>query len=171
MSINRETWMVAREEYIRGRGSLATVAARHGLKRGSVEKRSRKEGWTRLRREFEAAQLAKLIPPPLLKLPPLPVALDGSVTDEWMRQRQSFYYRENAGLLDKVRRLLDARLTSGADLDEDGLARLTTALGGIVTAEALLLGLRDRRSKKSERAYRFSPPMPVAFEPPDPQPV
>ena len=42
----------------------AALAARHGLQKGSVEKHARKEEWTRLRRQYEAAQLAKLIPPP-----------------------------------------------------------------------------------------------------------
>lgn len=153
MSITHETWLRCKTDYITGKGALAGVAARYGLKTGSVEKCAKREAWTKLRREFEAGQLAKLIPPPPPTLPPVPVAPDGSVSDQWMQTRMEIYYRRNAELLDKARKLLDAKLSDGGNLGADELARLTTALGGMVTAESQLLGLRDRRGKKKGRVH------------------
>jgi hypothetical protein len=152
MKIPRETWTQARADYITGKGSLAGIATRHHLKRGSVEKCAKREGWAKLRREFESAQLAKLIPPPPPSLPPVPVAVDGAVSGEWLRVRQQIYYQQNSALLDRVRKLLDGKLADGANLDADELARLTTALGGIINAESQLLGLRDRRRDKKSRS-------------------
>ena len=167
MSITRETWTQCRVAYITGKGSLAALAARHGLHKGSVEKRARKEGWTLLRREYEAAQLAKLIPPPAPALPPAPVALDGTVSDKWLAARQEIYFRRNTELLDKARKLLEAKLDDATSLGADGLAKLTSALGGIVDAENKLLGMNNRRDKR--RAHRTWNPEP---EPePEPQPT
>lgn len=157
MSITRETWTQCRADYITGKGSLAQMSAKHGLKRGSVEKCAKREGWKRLRDDFEASQLAKLIPAPLPSLPCAPVAPGGAVSEDWLRERQSLYYRDNTALVDKVRKLLDAKLTNGADLDADELARLTTALGGIVTAESQLLGLKDRRKHQPRRQAMIEP--------------
>jgi len=161
MSITHETWLRCKTDYITGKGSLTVVAGRHGVAKGSVEKKSLKEGWTGLRAEFEAAQLAKLIPPPPPTLPEAPIAPDGTVSEEWLRDRQGLYYRENAALVDKARLLLAKKLADEAnDLGTDGLAKLTSALGGIVDAESKLLGLRERRGKKGPRD---APPMPGAW--------
>lgn len=162
MSISRETWTQMREDYIRGRGSLRTLAKRHGLNLGSVEKRARKDKWTALRSEYEAAQLAKLIPTPPPVLPPVPVAPDGAVSDEWMQARMQIYYQRNAELLDKTRTLLEMKLGDATNLGMEGLAKLTAALGGIVDAENKLLGLNSRRKEK--RPYRqpvFLTPIPI----------
>ena len=164
MTITHEIWLRCKTDYLTGKGSLAVVAARHGVAKGSIEKRALKEGWTELRSEFEAAQLAKLIPPPPPVPPPVPVAPDGNISSEWLAQRQSLYYRENAALLDKVRTLLIAKLAEEQELSADGLAKLTSVLGGIVDAENKLLGLRDRRGKKGSRNV---PPMPGAWPMPD----
>ncbi len=164
MSINRESWATCREDYIRGRGSLAAVSKKHGLKKATVEKCAKREGWTHLRHEFEAAQLAKLIPPPPRELPPVPVAPDGAVSDQWMQARMQIYYQRNAALLDKARSLLEVKLGDATNLSTEGLAKLASALGGIVTAESLLLGLNNRRKEK-----RRPPPMlylePIPIEP------
>ena len=153
MSITHSTWLAAKTDYITGKGSLREVAARHGVAKGSVEKKARIEGWTRLRREFESAQLAKLFPPPAPTLPPAPVAPGGVVSDHWLAQRQEVYYRENAALLDKARSLLSKKLADEKDLGMDGLAKLTSALGGIVDAENKLLGLNHRQKGRPRRPY------------------
>jgi hypothetical protein len=127
------------------------VAGRHGVAKGSVEKKARKENWTELRAEFEAAQLAKLFPPPPPTLPEAPVAPDGVVSDRWLESRMDIYYRRNAELLDKARTLLAAKLAGEKELSADHLGKLTSALGGIVDAENKLLGLRDRRREKRRR--------------------
>lgn len=173
MSITRETWTQCRTDYITGKGSLAGVAARHGLKTGSVEKCAKREGWTKLRRAFEAAQLAKLIPPTPPSLPLVPVAPDGSVSDQWMQTRMEIYYRRNTELLDKARKLLDTKLSEGGNLGADELARLTTALGGMVTAESQLLGLRDRRGKRkpARASVRMPEPLPEPGPEPGPEPA
>jgi hypothetical protein len=175
MNITHETWLRCKTDYITGKGSLAVVAGRHGIAKGSVEKKALKEGWTGLRSEFEAAQLAKLIPPPPPMPPEAPVAPDGAVSDTWLQSRMDTYYRRNAELLDKIRTLLAAKLAEEKELGADGLAKLTSALGGIVDAENKLLGLRDRRGKKRARHV---PPLPrwdeptLASEPtPEPQPM
>ena len=155
MSINRETWTQCRADYIIGKGSLAAVAGRHGLKRGSVEKRAKREGWTRLRSEFEAAQLGKLIPKPAPTLA-TPVAPDGSVSDQWLQSRMGIYYRRNTELLDKARKLLETKLDDEKNLATDGLAKLTSALGGIVDAENKLLGLNHRQKGKPRRRPNFA---------------
>ena len=159
MIIQRETWTQCREDYLRGRGSLAVVASRHGLKKASVEKCAKREGWTKLRCEFEAAQLAKLIPPPQPTLPPVPVAPDGVVSSEWLAQRQELYYRENAALVDKARSWLAKKLADEKnDLGTDELAKLTNALGGIVDAENKLLGLNHRQKDKPGSRDRSARP-------------
>jgi hypothetical protein len=163
MSITHEIWLRCKTDYLTGKGSLREVAARHGVAKSSVEKKARNEGWTRLRREFEAAQLAKLLPPVLPTLPPVPVAPDGVVSDSWLAQRQEIYYRENAALVDKARGLLAKKLADEkGDLGTDGLAKLTSALGGIVDAENKLLGLNHRQKGKPRRP---APPMPTPQEP------
>lgn len=157
MSITHETWLRCKTAYITGTGSLRDVAARHGVAKGSVEKHARKENWTGLRCEFEAAQLAKLIPPPPPTLPEAPVAPDGAVSDKWLAARMDIYYRRNAELLDTARTLLAAKLAEENELSADHLGKLTSALAGIVDAENKLLGLRDRRGKKGSR---YVPPQP-----------
>jgi hypothetical protein len=157
MIINRETWLHCKTDYITGKGSLAAVARQHGLRRGSVERRAGVEGWTQLRHEFEAAQMAKLIPPPVV-VPPLPVASDGTVSSAWLTDRQGRYYRENAALVDKARGLLNAKLDKDLNLSADSLTRLLAALGSLVSAEALLLGLRhQQRGKRSNQRRVVSP--------------
>lgn len=165
MNINRETWTQCRADYITGKGSLAGVASRNGLRTGSVEKRARKEEWTRLRREFEAAQLAKLIPPPSPVLPSVPVTPDGAISEVWLRARQEIHYRKNAELLDKTRALLDAKLTASEKPSADELGKLTSALSGIVSAEIALLGLNRRRDKKRQTFTLPAEPEPVMSEP------
>ena len=133
------------------RGSLASIAARHGLKRGSVEKCGKREGWARLRREFDAAQLAKLFPPP----PPsvsAPVAPDGAVSESWLQARQEIHYRKNAELVDKTRALLDAKLAASEKPSADELGKLTSALSNLIAAEIALLGLNRRKDKKRRSA-------------------
>jgi len=164
MSIPREIWLAAREDYIRGKGSLRSIALRHGLNKATVEKRAKAENWTGLRREFEAAQMAKIIPPPPPMLPPVPVAPDGTVSDQWMGLRVELYYRRNTELLDKVRALLDAKLTASEKPSADELGKLTSALSALVSAEIALLGLNRRKAKPSRRTP--SPmPCPVVPEP------
>lgn len=150
MSIPREKWLAAREDYIRGRGSLATVAGKHGLRKGSVEKRARKEDWTRLRREYEAAHLAKLIPPPPPSLPTA-VAPTGTLSEKWLCERLEIHYRKNMELLDRARALLDAKLTASEKPTADELGKLVSALSGIISAEIALLGLNRRREKKNRK--------------------
>ena len=163
MSITHEIWLRCKTDYLTGKGSLREVAARHGVAKSSVEKKARNEGWMRLRREFEAAQLAKLLPPVLPALPLAPVAPGGIVSDSWLAQRQEIYYRENAALVDKARGLLAKKLADEkGDLGTDGLAKLTSALGGIVDAENKLLGLNHRQKCKPRRP---APPMPTPQEP------
>lgn len=160
MSITRETWAQCRADYLTGKGSLAAVATRHGLRVGTVEKRARSERWTELRREFEAAQLAKLIPLAPVVPPLAPVALDGTISPQWLAQRQESFYRENSALVDRVRSLLSKKLTDEkGDLGTDGLAKLTTALGALVDAESKLLGLNRHRGK--QRPYRPPQPEPM----------
>lgn len=171
MSINRETWIAAREDYIRGRGSLATVAARHGLKSGSVEKRARAEGWTGLRRDYDKRQLEKLLPPAPPVLPPVPIAPDGAVSDEWLTTRVEIHYRKNTELLDKTRTLLDAKLTASEKPSADELGKMTTALSGIVSAEIALLGLNRRHNRKPRRPQpppMATPVLPTAISEPVP---
>ena len=157
MRIDRSTWVTCREDYIRGRGSLATVAARHGLKRGSVEKRARKEDWTRLRAEFEQRQLEKILPPVPLTLPPVPVAPDGAVSEQWLRARQEIHYQRNSALLDKTRDLLDAKLAASEKPTADELGKLTSAMSGLVSAEIALLGLNRRQEKRRPRSREARP--------------
>ena len=166
MSITHEIWLRCKTDYLTGKGSLAAVAGRHGLKRGSVEKRAKREGWTRLRSEFEAAQLGKLIPTPAPTLA-TPVAPDGSVSDQWLQSRMEIYYRRNTELLDKARKLLETKLDDEKNLATDGLAKLTSALGGIVDAENKLLGLNHRQKGKPRRPMRPQ----VTFTEPNQEPI
>jgi hypothetical protein len=151
MNITHETWLRCKMDYITGKGSLREVAARHGIAKSSVEKKARTEEWTRLRREFEKCQLEKLLPPALPSPPLAPVAPDGIVSDSWLAQRVEIYYQRNAELLDKARSLLAKKLADEKDLGTDGLAKLTSALGGIVDAENKLLGLNHRQKRRPRR--------------------
>jgi hypothetical protein len=163
MSITHETWLRCKTDYLTGTGSLRAVAARHGVAQSSIEKRARKEEWTRLRREFEKRQLEKLLPPASPTLPPVPMAPDGAVSDEWLVKRVEIHYRKNTELLDKTRTLLDAKLTASEKPSADELGKMTTALSGIVSAEIALLGL-NRKKGKSRRPYPrpyYAEPMPV----------
>jgi hypothetical protein len=153
MSITHEIWAICRDEYICGKGSLAVVAARHELRKGSVEKRARKEDWTRLRSEFEAAQLAKLLPPvPAMPLLP-PVVLDGGLSEDWLRSRLEIHYYKTTEQIDKARAQIDSKLSDGKNLEPDELAKLCSALSGIATTESQLLGLKDKR-KGRRGSYR-----------------
>ncbi len=159
MSITHEIWLRCKTDYLTGTGSLRAVAARHGVAQSSIEKRARKEQWTRLRREFEKRQLEKLLPPAPPTLPPVPMAPDGAVSDEWLAKRVEIHYRKNTELLDKTRTLLDAKLTASEKPSADELGKMTTALSGIVSAEIALLGL-TRRKTRSRRPY-YANPIPV----------
>jgi hypothetical protein len=75
-----------------------------------------------------------------------------------MQSRMEIYYRENAAMMDKARSLLAKKLADEKDLGMDGLAKLTSALGGIVDAENKLLGLNHRQKTKPRRPM----PMPMA---------
>jgi hypothetical protein len=159
MSITHETWLRCKTDYLTGKGSLREVASRHGLKKASVEKCAKRESWTKLRREFEKHQLEKLLPPALPSPPLAPVAPDGIVSDSWLAQRVEIYYQRNAELLDKARALLAKKLADEKnDLGTDGLAKLTSALGGIVDAENKLLGLNHRQKRKPRQTMPDLPP-------------
>lgn len=159
MSITHEIWLRCKTDYLTGKGSLREVAGRHGVAKSSVEKKARNEGWTQLRCEFEAAQLAKLIPPPQPTLPPVPVAPDGVVSSEWLAQRQELYYRENAALVDKARSWLAKKLADEKnDLGTDELAKLTNALGALVDTENKFLGLNHRQKDKPGSRDRSARP-------------
>jgi hypothetical protein len=163
MSITHETWLRCKTDYLTGKGSLREVAGRHGIAKSSVEKKARNEEWTRLRREFETRQLEKVMPPAPPSLPPVPMAPDGAVSDEWLVKRVEIHYRKNTELLDKTRTLLDAKLTASEKPSADELGKMTTALSGIVSAEIALLGL-NRKKGKSRRPYprpNYAEPMPV----------
>ena len=160
MSISREIWTACREDYIRGRGSLAVMASRHGLKKASVEKCAKRESWTKLRREFEKHQLEKLLPPALPSPPFAPVAPDGVVSDGWLAQRLEIHFQKNMELLDKTRTLLDTKLTANEKPSMDELGKMTTALAGIVTAEIALLGLNRRKDKRRRSTPDLPPPTP-----------
>lgn len=148
MSITHEIWLRCKTDYLTGKGSLRELAGCHGVAKSSVEKKARQEQWTRLRKEFEAAQLAKLIPAAPPSLPSVPVAPDGIVSSEWLAQRVEIHYRKNTELLDKTRALLDAKLTASEKPSADELGKMTTALSGIVSAEIALLGLNRRKDKR-----------------------
>jgi hypothetical protein len=156
MSITHETWLRCKMDYIAGRGSFRLLAGRYGIGTSSVEKRARNEGWTRLRGEYETAQLAKMIPAPPPTLPPVPMAPDGTVSDEWLAKRVEIHYRRNTELLDKARTLLDAKLTASEKPTTDELGKMTTALSGIVSAEIALLGFTRRTGK--QRRQHYCPP-------------
>jgi|ERR1035437_1484872 hypothetical protein len=159
MSITHEIWLRCKTDYVVGRGSLREVAARHGVGKSSLEKKALNEEWTRLRSEFESAQLAKLIPTAPPTLPPMPVAPDGIISDSWLAQRVEIYYQRNAELLDKARSLVAKKLADeNNDLATDKLAKLTSALGGIVDAENKLLGLNHRQKDKRESNQRQKRP-------------
>ena len=159
MSITHETWLRCKTDYITGKGSLREVAARHSVAQSSVEKKALNEEWTRLRREFEAVQLAKLIPTAPPTLPPVPVAPDGVVSDSWLAQRVEIYYQRNAELLDKARSLVAKNLADEKnDLGTDELAKLTNALGALVDAENKLLGLNNRQKDKPGSRDRSARP-------------
>lgn len=166
MTITHETWMRCKTDYITGKGSLREVAARHGIAKSSVEKKARNEEWTRLRREFEKCQLEKMLPPALPSPPPAPVAPDGAVSEQWLRDRQTIYYQRNAKLLDEARALIAKKLADEKnDLGIEGLAKLTNALGSIVDAENKLLGLNSRQKSKPRRPFAMAQPIPETPQP------
>lgn len=147
MTITHEKWLRCKMDFICGKGSQREVAKLHGIGKSSVEKRAVIEGWSELRVEYEAAQIAKLFPSPPLSLPPVSVAPDGVVSSEWLAQRQELYFRENAALLDKARCLIEQKLANEIN-DPDSLTKLISALGEIADVENRLLGLNHPRKNK-----------------------
>jgi hypothetical protein len=56
-----DTWQRVRESYIRGQGSLRTLAERFGVSRCAVETRSSAEDWPALRKRREESLLSSLV--------------------------------------------------------------------------------------------------------------
>lgn len=54
-------WEAIRADYIRGLGSLRSLAAKHGLRLSAVESRSRREEWVQLRSERADDALDSLV--------------------------------------------------------------------------------------------------------------
>src|SRR5262245_44141914 len=126
MSIARKTWIEVRDAYVRGEGSLRTLADRFHLHAGTVERHASKEGWAGMRTQRENAALAELVP--VMPPPPAPLEVPKiEITAEWLELRQAAHYTENVEFVTKSRRELTRRLESPEQLEADELARLISA--------------------------------------------
>ena len=141
------TWRAIHEDYVTGKGSLAVLALKHGLRTGTVERRAGNEGWTRQRNEFEVRHRARLLPPLPPVPPPAPAVVGGAVSEEWLRERQARHYRDTARLLDLVRGNLEKLIAATGEQSPEAIRNQASALGHLAETEARLLGLRDRGKK------------------------
>lgn len=57
-----EVWEALRSAYVSGKGSIATLATKHGVVVKTAAQRASKEHWTDLRRQKGEAALAALVP-------------------------------------------------------------------------------------------------------------
>ena len=68
------TWNEMRRQFVEGEGTIVNLCQKAGALPCTAYARARREGWTRLRREREKAQLAALVPsvPAVPEIPPTP---------------------------------------------------------------------------------------------------
>ena len=68
------TWNEMRTRFVEGEGTIVNLCQKFGSLPATAYARARREGWTRLRREREKAQLAALVPsvPAVPEIPPTP---------------------------------------------------------------------------------------------------
>jgi hypothetical protein len=158
MSIPHQTWSVCREDYIRGRGSIAVLARSHGLKKSTVEKCAKREEWKRLRDEFETRQRDKLLPP--IPAPPPVPAIPPAPKDEIEGQLQRLVTHR-----DRIDEMI-AGETDPAKLDRLSSARARLFEQWRILANLPLPG--SRRPPKERRRFDFVQepiPMPVPIAP------
>ena len=173
MSIPLKTWQVARQDYIGGGGSLRVIAANHNLKLPSVEKRARREGWARLRRERDEALRTGAAPPSFPPAYAPPESAGEPLSESWLENKRRTHFLETQRLIEDTRAKL-RKMLDGDGLDCDKLARLASALNTLADTETRVLGIRDtRKDKPRRRSYLTLPdPIPTPISEPDsPEPV
>ena len=172
MAIPLKTWQAARNDYIGGGGSLRSIAASHGLRLATVEKRASREGWARLRRERDDALRAGATPAafPQAYAPPAPTS--EPLSETWLEEKRRRHFLETQSLIEQARAILEKKM-SGDGPDCDELARLANALDTLAETETRVLGIRDTRKDKPRRRS-WQPVEPIYPEPvpvPTPEPV
>lgn len=145
------TWLACKTEYVTGQGSLEALSEKHGLSRGSVWLRNKKEGWQKLRKDFEKSKITALFPSTPVINPPAPTMPEGGVSPEWLLERQRLHYSENMSLLDLARGHIKDELQKETAPSPEQIAKLTMALASIVVTESTILGLKNRKTGKNSR--------------------
>ena len=154
-------WETVRSEYVAGDGSLAKLAQRHDLRLSTIEGRSRREGWVRLRRQREEAALQELVGSPVL-----PATIEPVEDRSWWNDRDKRHLIDNLAVLTRLRTALDAQI-SGASAGE--LERIGHAMAAVIEGERVLLELTptpaSRKGVPSLRPSRNTDAYPMDIEP------
>jgi hypothetical protein len=164
----RETWQKIRVDYINGRGSMRTLARKHNLNVDTVEQRGAKEGWKKLRDEFEANKLAAMLKPEPPPPAPVPAATPTQeiLSPQWMEEKQAAYYVKGMAVLETALTVIEGRLKTPEKLTNSDLAKLTGSIDRILEPTTRLLGIRDRRKDeppKTKSAPAEVEPLVVRF--------
>lgn len=143
-----EKWALCRSDYVTGKGSLCALALRHGINRGTVERRAGTESWSRLRQEYAKRELERLLPgpPPVPQMPP--AVEGGAISERWLKDRQELHFRETARFVDLIRASLERRINSEESPSPDTIRSQAAALNHLAEIEARLLGLRNKNAAK-----------------------
>src|SRR5262245_19014144 len=147
MAIPLKTWQEARSDYISGGGSVRAIAAGHGLRVATVEKRARRERWAKLRHERDDALRSGATPAPFPPPYSPPASSSEPLSDAWFEDKRRQYFLETQSLIEEARTKLKKNLENDG-LDGDEIARLANALGTLAETETRVLGIRDARKEK-----------------------
>lgn len=154
-------WETVRGEYVGGRGSLVELARSHGLRLSTIEGRSRREGWVRLRRQREEAALKELVGSPVL-----PATVEPVEDRSWWSDRDKAHLIDNLAVLTRLRTALDGKI-AGASAGE--LERIGHAMAAVIDGERVLLELTptpaSRKGVPSLRPSRNTNAYPRDCEP------
>jgi len=150
-TIAPKLWEAIRNDYIRGEGSLATLAARHGLKKGTVEHRCKAERWTALRQQRADGALARLVPPPDVALPAPHLPTTAPLSAEWLQEQQLSHFSENTRLIQEARKKIGDHLVTASNLNEKSLNLIANSIATLAEASAKLLGLHGKKKEVQKR--------------------
>jgi hypothetical protein len=156
-TIPPKVWESVRADYVSGEGSLAVLAARHGLKISATEKRCKAEGWTALRKQRADGALARLVPPPDISLPPPQLPPATPLSPEWVQAEQLCHFRENALLIREGRKKISEFLASAPKLDERALSQIAAAISTLSESSARLLGINSKEKRLPKRRANIVP--------------
>ena len=123
-----QRWEQARDAYVRGEGSLRSLAERFNVSLATMEARCRREGWVKLRHQREQGALKQLVGEAPVSVAQGPIAPASFEDVEWWSVRDKEHLLQNLGACGKIRQAVETQIGSAKAGDLEKLANAVRAL-------------------------------------------